>query len=146
MYGSIYLHISWGKSSTSSNLKTVLAELWNVYLQMHWTKQQLQKSLPWQGDGWGREIIISISIIKAHIFECFHLQFSSVTQSCATLCESQWTTAGSLSISNSRSLLKLMSIESMMPSNHLILCRSLLPPSIFPSFRGFSNESVLRIR
>ena len=67
MYGSIYLHISWGKLSTSSNLKTVLAELWNVYLQMHWTKQQLQKSLPWQGDGWGREIIISMSIIKAHI-------------------------------------------------------------------------------
>ena len=47
----------------------------------------------------------------------------------------------SLSISNSRSLSKLMSIESMMPSNHLILCRPhLLPPSIFPSIRVFSNE------
>ena len=53
----------------------------------------------------------------------------------------------SLSITNSQSLLKLMSIESMMPSNHLILCRSLLlPPSIFPSISVFSNELVLCIR
>ena len=52
-----------------------------------------------------------------------------------------------MSITNSRSLLKLMSIESVMPSNHLILCRSLLlPPSLFPSIRVFSNESVLHIR
>ena len=53
----------------------------------------------------------------------------------------------SLSITNSRSLRKLMSIESVMPSNHLILCHPLvLPPSIFPNIRGFSNESVLCIR
>ena len=53
----------------------------------------------------------------------------------------------SLSITNSQSLLKLMSISSVMPSNHLILCRPLLlPPSIFPSIRVFSNEPVLRIR
>ena len=53
----------------------------------------------------------------------------------------------SLSITNSRSPPKLMSIESVMPSNHLILCRPLLlPPSIFPSIRVFSNESALRIR
>ena len=53
----------------------------------------------------------------------------------------------SLSITNSQSLLKLMSIESVMPSNHLILCHSLLlSPSIFSSIRVFSNESVLRIR
>ena len=52
-----------------------------------------------------------------------------------------------LSITNSRSLLKLMSIASVMPSNHLILChRLLLLPSIFPSVRVFSNESVLHIR
>ena len=57
-----------------------------------------------------------------------------------------WTAAcqASLSITNSRSLLKLMSIELVMPSNHLILCCPLfLPPSIFPSIRVFSNESVL---
>ena len=60
-----------------------------------------------------------------------------------------WTAApqASLSISNSRSLLKLISIELVMASNHLILCRSLLlPPSIFPSIGVFSNESVLRTR
>ena len=60
-----------------------------------------------------------------------------------------WTATrqASLSITNSWSLLKLMSIESVMPSNHLILCRPLfLPPSIFPSIRVFSNESVLCLR
>ena len=60
-----------------------------------------------------------------------------------------WTAArqASLSITNSRSLLKLMFIESVMPSNHLILCHPLLlPPSIFPSIRVFTNESVLHIR
>ena len=54
---------------------------------------------------------------------------------------------GSLSFTSSWSLLKLMSIESVMPSNHLILCHPLLPlPSIFPSIRVFSNDSVLRLR
>ena len=59
-----------------------------------------------------------------------------------------WTAAhqASLSITNSQSLLKPLSIESVMPSNHLILCHPLhLPPSIFPSIRIFSNESALRI-
>ena len=74
-------------------------------------------------------------------------QFSSA-QSCPTLCD-PWTAARQayLSITKSQSLLKLMSIESVMPSNHLILCHPLLlPPSIFPSIRVFSNESVLPIR
>ena len=59
-----------------------------------------------------------------------------------------WTAAhqASLSITSSQSLLKLMSIKLVMPSNHLILCPFLLPPSIFPSIRVFSNESVLHIR
>ena len=69
--------------------------------------------------------------------------------SCVLLFVTPWTAAcqASLSITNSRSLLKLMSIESVMPSSHLILCRPLLlPPSIFPSIRVFSNESVLHMR
>ena len=69
-------------------------------------------------------------------------QFSSV----AHLCPTPWTAAhqASLSITNSRSLLKLMSIKSVMPSNPLILCRPLLLlPSIFPTIRVFANESVL---
>ena len=74
--------------------------------------------------------------------------FSSVTQSCPTLRDPMTEVSqASLSITKSRSLLKLMSIESVMPSNHLILCYPLLlQPPIFPSIRVFSNESVLHIR
>ena len=78
------------------------------------------------------------------------IPFSSVQSlSRVWLFVTPWTAAcqASLSITNSQSLLKLTSITSVMPSNHLILCRPLLlPPSIFPSIRVFSNESVLRIR
>ena len=76
--------------------------------------------------------------------------FSSVQSlSCIQLFATLWTAAhqASLSITNSQSLRKLMSIESVMPSNHLILrCPLLLPPSIFPSIRVFSNESALHMR
>ena len=76
--------------------------------------------------------------------------FSSVQSlSCVRLFVTPWTAArqASLSITNSWSLLKLMSIESVMPSNHLILCCPLLlPPSIFPSIRVFSNKSAFHIR
>ena len=82
---------------------------------------------------------------------CYVLKmFSSVqTLSCVWLFATPWTAAfqASLSITNSWSLLKLMFIELVMPSSHLILCHPLLlPPSIFPSIRVFSNESVLCIR
>ena len=75
------------------------------------------------------------------------VQFSSVAQSC--LFATPWTAAcqASLSITNSQSLLKFMSIESVIPSNHLILCHPLLLlPSIFPSIRVFSNKSAVHIR
>ena len=76
------------------------------------------------------------------------LQFSSVTQSYLTLCDPMdCSMPGFLSVTNSWSLLKLMSIESGMPSNHLILYHPLLVlPSIFPSIRVFSNESALCTR
>ena len=76
------------------------------------------------------------------------IQFSSVAQSCPTLYDPMAAAhQASLSIANSWSLLKLMSVESVMPSNHLILCHPLLLlPSVFPSIRVFSNESVLCIR
>ena len=76
------------------------------------------------------------------------VQFSSVAQLCLTLCNPMnHSTPGSLSITNSRSSLILMSIESVMPSSHLILCRPrLLLPPISPSIGVFSNESTLRIR
>ena len=70
-------------------------------------------------------------------------QFSSVTQSCLTLCDP----TDSLCITNTQSLLKLMFIELMMSSNHLILCHPLLLlPSVFPGIRVFSSESALQIR
>ena len=75
-------------------------------------------------------------------------QFSSAIQLWLTLCN-LWTAAhqASVFITNSWSLLKLMSTELVMPSNHFILCHPLLlPPSIFPSIRVFSNESVFHIR
>ena len=81
------------------------------------------------------------------------LYFSSVQFSCSIVSDSfrphglQHARPPCPSITSSRSLLKFMSIELMMPSNHLILCHPLLlPPSIFPSIRVFSNESVLHIR
>ena len=84
-------------------------------------------------------------------FPCPSLSPSSVHFSCSVVSNSAtpWTAAhqASLSITNSRSWLKLMSSELVMPSSHLILCRPfLLLPSIFPSIRVFSKESVLRIR
>ena len=86
------------------------------------------------------------------MIRCFRrkVQFSSVQSlSHVQLLVIPWTAAhqASLSITNSQSLLKLMTIELVMPSSHLILCHCLLsPPSIFPSIRVFSNELVLQIR
>ena len=81
---------------------------------------------------------------RIHVHQVSSVQSLSNVRLFAT----PWTAScqTSLSITNSQSLLKLMSIELVMPSNHLILCHPLLlPPSIFPSIRGFSNDSVLRI-
>ena len=81
---------------------------------------------------------------------CSIIQFSSVQSlTHIRLFVTPWTAAcqSSLAITNSQTLLKLMSLKLVMPSNHLILCRPLpLPPSIFPSIRDFSNESILHIR
>ena len=90
---------------------------------------------------------LSICLNAGHFTE---IQFSSVQSlSCVWLFETLWTTARQpyLSITNSQSLPKLMSIEWVMPTNHLILCHPLLLlTSILPRIRIFSNESVLRIR
>ena len=89
-----------------------------------------------------------------HPYSLVHKSQQMVSQSVQLLFETPWlfetplTAAhqASLSITNSRGSPKLMSIESVMPSNHLILCHPLLLPSIFPSIRVFSNESALCIR
>ena len=88
-------------------------------------------------------------LIHSHGSNYISVLFSSVDCSVMSSSATPWTAAhqASLSIANTQSLLKLMSIELVMPSNHLILCCSLLlPPSIFLSIRVFSSESVLRIR
>ena len=86
--------------------------------------------------------------LKILLSACYVVQFSSVAQSCLTLCDPIIAACqASLSITNSQSLPKLMSIDLVMPSNHLILCHPLLLlPSILPSISVFSNESTLRIR
>ena len=81
----------------------------------------------------------SVNVIFSSVQSLSHVQLFATPQIAAR--------HASLSTTNSRSLLKLMSIESVMPSNHLFLCHPLLPlPSIFPSIRVFSNESALHIR
>ena len=93
----------------------------------------------YQGEGRGRGTLCW----------AWQVEFSSVPLLIhAQLFATPWTAArqASLSITNSQSFLKLMSIELVMPSNHLILCCSLLLPSVFPSIRVFYNESVLCIR
>ena len=88
-------------------------------------------------------LVFIIFLLNKHLFS------SVQSLSCVWLFATPWTAAcqASLSITNSQSLLKLMCIKSVMPSNHLILCHPLLfPPSIFPSIRVFSSESVLHIR
>ena len=96
-----------------------------------------------------RLLVIIIINSEKQSFQCFaaqvNFQFSSVAQSCLTLCD-PWTTAcqPSLSITNSWSLLKLVSIKSVTPFNRLILCHPLLLlPLIFPTIRVFSKKSVL---
>ena len=86
-----------------------------------------------RGTSWKKMIVFSLVQLLSHVW----------------LFATTWTAAyqASLSITNSQSLLKLMSIVSVMPSNHLILCHPLLLlPSIFPSIRVFSNKSVLHTR
>ena len=94
--------------------------------------------------------ILSAWLISGIIHWSTSIQFTSVQPlSCVRLFATPWTTArqASLSITNSQSPPKPMSIESVMPSNHLILCCPLLLlPSVFPSTRFFSNESTLCIR
>ena len=75
------------------------------------------------------------------------IQFNSVAQQCPTLCDSMDCSTPGLPVHHHLSeFTQLMSIESVMPSNHLILCSLLLLPSVFPSIKIFSNESALRIR
>ena len=116
----------------------------SLFIFMHWrTWQPTLLFLPGESQGWGcprvghdwRNLAVAVAAGK-------------VTQCCPTLCDPMDCSTPGLPVHHQlRSLLKLMSIESVIPSNHVILCRPLLlPPSIFPSIRVFSNESALHIR
>ena len=110
------------------------AEHWRIDAFELWCWRRLFR-VPWAGRRSNQSIQKEINSVQ--LFSCVWLF--------ATPWNATWQV--SLSITNSRSLLKLMSIESVMPSNHLILCRlPLLLPSIFPSIRVFPNESALHIR
>ena len=94
-------------------------------------------------------IKIAASYLTQYLkIDCSTLTFSSILVSHSVMSPPLWTAAGqaSLSITNSQSLPKLISIELVMLSNHLILCHLLLPPSISPSIRVFSNKSALHIK
>ena len=109
-------------------------------------KQQLEPDMGQTGFKCGKEYVKAVYCHPAYLtYMQSSVQLLSRVQLFATL----WTAArqASLSITNSQSLLKQMSIESVKPSNHINFCRPLLlQPSIFPSIRVFSNESALRIR
>ena len=97
---------------------------------------------------WTVQHILVSTIVLAPFLNISSVQFSSVAQSCPTLRDPMDGSTPGLPVHHQlQSLLKLMSTESVMSSNHLILCRPLfLPPSIFPSNRVFSNVSSLCIR
>ena len=128
-------------------IKTNPHNVWIIYLRLHqimyWSLNSnsvLDVMLCYLLRKW------SLSWVLKDIFSSF--PFSSVAQSCPTLCD-PWIAArqASLSITISKSSIRLMSIESVMPSSRLILCRPLLLlPPIPPSIRVFSNESTLRMR
>ena len=147
----------WCHPTTSSSVVPVSSSLQSFPASRSFPMSQFFAS-----SGQSIRVSASASVLSMNIQDWFPLgltgwislhssvQFSSVQSlSCVQLFATPWTAAreASRSITNSRTLLKLMSIESVMPSNHLILCCPLLLlPSIVPSIRVFSKESVLHIR
>ena len=133
----MYVYVMYYKSQKKKKPLKCSEGMNNVFSSFHFSRFLPPIFLHWR--------YISSCLLKFWVI--ILSQFSSVAQSCPTLC-APWIAAcqASLSITNSWSLSKLMSIKSVMPSNHLIVCHPLLLPSIFPSIRVFSNESVLLIK
>ena len=118
---------------------------WNIFLE-----NTLYRTKDWDMSVVSLTSAISnLSMVQWFVFHSILTFSSDQLLSCVQLFVTPWIAASpaSLSITNSQSLLKLMSVKSVMPSNHLILCHPfLLLPSVFPSIKVFSNESVLYIR
>ena len=143
----VWITINCGKFWKRWEYQTTWPASWETYMQVR--KQQLELDMEQQtGSKSGKDYIKAVYCHPAYL-TYMQIQFSSVhSLSHVRLFETPWTAArqASLSTTNSWSPPKPMSIELVMPSNHLTLCRSRLLPSIFPSIRVFSNESALRIR
>ena len=121
---------------------TVAKNLWTAYLIVYYGSLLILPLISWV------TLFQSFHLIKLHIWPIVSSHLNSVQFNCVQLFLTPWIAAcqASLSIINFWSLLKLMCIKLLMPSNHLILCHPLLLPSIFPSIRVFFSESVLHIR
>ena len=115
-------------------------------IQINWIQQCIKRIIYHDQVRFIPDMLVWFNIWKSSNVIITSVQFSHSVVSDSL--QPPWTATcqASLSITNSQSLLKLMSIESVMPSNHLILCCTLILPSIFPRIRVFSNESVLHIR
>ena len=139
----VFVFVSKFKTRTLCALKLLAWAIWMLFsLSLNLLKPRWFFQNPLTSTA---RIPTGLALLLFLFFSGVYLQFShSVVFDSAT----PWIAARqtSLSITNSQSLPKLMSIESVMPSSHLILCHSLLLPSIFPSVRVFSNESALHIR
>ena len=137
----------WPIASSWKFLYTIVCLVFSMIMLSKWLASKLFS-------GWARSLVSPIALWKATWTakippECVNLvQFSSVTQSCLTLCNLMACSTPGLPVHHQiPEFTKLMSIESVTPSNHLILCCPLLLlPSLFLNIRVFSNESVLRIR
>ena len=116
---------------------------------MHWRRKWQPTPVFLSGESHGRRSLMDFSPwgrkrVRQDLATKKQNQFSSVAQSCPILCDPTDCSTPGLPVHHQLpEPLKLMSIELVMPSNHLILCRPLLLPSVFPSIRVFSNESVL---
>ena len=144
MNGPRKCHINWSKSEKERQIPHDIPYTWNLKYDTNEPMQETNRLTDIENI-----LVVAKGRLKGGGMEWgFGIQFSSV-QSLSHVSATPWTAArqASLSITDSQSLLKLMSIESVMPSNHLLLwCPLLLLPSIFPSIRVFYNESVLPIR
>ena len=135
-----------GKSISSFMSQSLICTALAVILSGEGGRKPRVRFLRWKREvHWGESTILWSNLpITSWVIIFLPIQFSSVTQSCPTLRPHG---PQDLSITNSQSLLSLMSIESVMPSNRLILCHPiLLLPSVFPNIKVFSNESALHIR
>ena len=138
-----------GKFFKRQEYQTTRPVSWEIWMQVK--KQQLELDMEQTGSKSGKEYVKAVYCHPAYLtYSQGSVQFSSVQSlSHVRLFATPWIAAhpASLSITNSQSSLKLMSIQSVMPSSHLILYHPLLLlPSIFPNIRVFSNESALRMR